>query len=98
MNTPKARLVQLVQVSPYSPYRVRARDVDKGGTCTIEELACTDGPNKGALCHGDDAQCPGGVCDACPLRGGVTTDDEMFVLLGAYYCPEDSDCYAPLLP
>jgi hypothetical protein len=66
--------------------------------CTPSELTCTDGPNKGALCNADDTQCPGGLCDACPLRGGVTTDDEMFVLLGAYYCPEDSDCYAPLLP
>lgn len=28
-----------------------------------------------------------GLCDACPLRGGVTTDDEMFVLLGIYYVP-----------
>jgi hypothetical protein len=27
------------------------------------------------------------LCDACPLRGGVTTDDEMFVLLGIYYVP-----------
>lgn len=26
-----------------------------------------------------------GHCDACPLTGGVTTDDEMFVLLGLYY-------------
>lgn len=28
-----------------------------------------------------------GLCDACPLRGGVTSDDEMFVLLGLYYVP-----------
>jgi hypothetical protein len=66
--------------------------------CQVSELACTDGPNKGAACHGDSSQCPGGACDACPLRGGVTTDDEMFVLLGAYFCPEDSDCYTPFLP
>lgn len=66
--------------------------------CTTGQLACTDGPNKGALCGGDDAACPDGLCDACPLRGGVTTDDEMFVLLGSFYCPEDSDCYAPLVP
>ena len=49
------------------------------------------GPRKGALCYDDDRQCdsaPGandGVCDACPLRGGVTTEDEMFILLGAFY-------------
>jgi hypothetical protein len=28
-----------------------------------------------------------GLCDACPLRGGVTTEDEMFILLGQYYIP-----------
>jgi len=28
-----------------------------------------------------------GVCDACPLRGGVTTEDEMFILLGYTYLP-----------
>lgn len=27
-----------------------------------------------------------GVCDACPLKGGVTTADEMFIPLGSYYC------------
>jgi hypothetical protein len=36
------------------------------------------------------------LCDACPLRGGVTTDDEMFILLGQYYCPEGSSCYLPV--
>jgi hypothetical protein len=28
-----------------------------------------------------------GLCDACPLRGGITTEDEMFVLIGRYYVP-----------
>ncbi len=28
-----------------------------------------------------------GVCDACPLQGGVTTEDEMFILLGYTYQP-----------
>jgi hypothetical protein len=30
------------------------------------------------------------ACDACPVTGGFTTDDEMFILLGSYYeapCP-----------
>lgn len=26
-----------------------------------------------------------GLCDACTLMGGVTTEDEMFLLLGSYY-------------
>jgi hypothetical protein len=40
----------------------------------------------------DDRKCdsaPGandGICDACPLAGGVTTADEMFIPLGNYYC------------
>lgn len=28
-----------------------------------------------------------GACDACPLTGGVTTEDEMFVLFAQYYVP-----------
>jgi hypothetical protein len=37
-------------------------------------------------CNGDDSVCgEGGSCDACPLLGGVTTDDEMFIPLGSYY-------------
>lgn len=26
----------------------------------------------------------GGSCDTCPVRGGVTTEDEMFLLLGSF--------------
>ena len=51
--------------------------------------ACTKG-NIGASCEGseDHASCdssPGannGFCDACPISPGVTSDDEMFILLG----------------
>ena len=52
-----------------------------------------DGPEKGQLCGGDDSFCdsaPGagdGDCDACPLLGGLTTEDEMFIFLGGYYIP-----------
>ncbi len=54
--------------------------------CANEELACIGGDDQGALCGGDDAACGGGgECDACPLWGGVTTEDEMFLLLGSYY-------------
>ncbi len=51
---------------------------DLGGPCAPSERKCLDGPNIGQPCFGDDAQCPQSVCDACNLRGGVTTDDEMF--------------------
>jgi hypothetical protein len=54
--------------------------------CEPEFRACLGGPNQGAICGDDDAFCgEGGVCDACPLSGGVTTEDEMFAILGAYY-------------
>ena len=66
------------------------------------DLRCrNDGPRRGELCGGTDAECnsaPGardGVCDACTLRGGVTTEDEMFILFGSYYCVEGSSCYLP---
>jgi cysteine-rich repeat protein len=45
---------------------------------------CLDGANKGDLCT-VDGDCPLSVCDACTLKGGVTTEDEMFIGLGFYY-------------
>jgi len=62
-----------------------------GGPCPVAETRCLGGPNQGQLCSGDHTVCessPGagdGVCDACPLRGGVTTEDEMLIALGSYY-------------
>jgi hypothetical protein len=62
-----------------------------GGPCGLDTVACMNVPNRGKLCGGDDRVCdskPGandGVCDACPLKGGTTTDDEMFALLGWWY-------------
>jgi hypothetical protein len=62
-----------------------------GGPCPDTTVACLGGPKQGQLCHGNSAECdsaPGlgdGVCDACPVHGGVTTEDEMFILLGFYY-------------
>jgi hypothetical protein len=51
--------------------------------------ACTEG-KVGSFCA-SDASCDSssgagdGKCDACTLDGGVTTEDEMFILLGSYY-------------
>jgi hypothetical protein len=62
-----------------------------GGPCPDTTVACLSGPKKGQLCHGNNSECdssPGlgdGLCDACPVHGGVTTEDEMFILLGLYY-------------
>ena len=61
-----------------------------GGTCT--PVACVAG-KVGAACNGadDEASCdssPGagdGDCDACPITGGESTQNEMFVLFGAQY-------------
>jgi hypothetical protein len=54
--------------------------------CEPEDRSCYGGPNEGMACNGDDSVCgEGGICDACPLGGGVTTEEEMFILLGSYY-------------
>jgi hypothetical protein len=58
-----------------------------------------EGPNRGVPCGNEHAASfcetgPGlgdGVCDACEVMGGFTTEDEMFILLGTYFlAPEPS--------
>ena len=57
--------------------------------CEPEERSCFGGPNQGMPCDGNDSLCgDGGICDACPTGGGVTTEEEMFILLGAYFVQE----------
>jgi hypothetical protein len=67
-----------------------------GGPCATP-TGCTAG-KVGAPCAGrsqternqscDTSEGAGdGFCDACTLRGGVTTEDEMFILMGQYYVP-----------
>ena len=57
--------------------------------CDAELRACFGGPNQGLACNGDDAICgEGGTCDACPVWGGVTTEEEVFAILGSYYVIE----------
>jgi len=69
-----------------------------GGPCPEAERACIspDPAKRGQLCSGQpepDRFCDStlgafdGLCDACPLRGGFTTEDEMFILLGNYFVP-----------
>lgn len=61
-----------------------------GGPCQTP-THCAEG-RVGAACR-SNAECDtsggagDGKCDACPLRGGVTTEDEMFILIGQYYVP-----------
>jgi hypothetical protein len=53
--------------------------------CGATELFCLGGERQGQAC-GADADCGGGgACDACTVTGGVTTEDEMLILLGNYY-------------
>ncbi len=77
-----------------------------GGKCDPATVECIangpDDPRKGRRCGAggqpDDSVCdsaPGahdGVCDACPLKGGVTTEDEMYILLGTGYCAPNTSC------
>ena len=58
-----------------------------GGPCEDDEVKCLGGANVGELCFANDANCPGSVCDACDAVGGVTTEDEMFIAIGAWYLP-----------
>ncbi|MFT4569676.1 MAG: cysteine-rich repeat protein [Hyphomicrobiaceae bacterium] len=75
-------LVKLQSTSPFPP-----NPFTPGGPCDDNETRCVGGPNKGDLCNADDLNCPTSTCDACPSRGGVTTEDEMFIALGSYYVP-----------
>lgn len=80
--------------SPATPIGVPIPGI--GGPCSTP-THCTDGlvgePCTGRTQSARDNSCdsaPGagdGHCDACPLRGGVTTEDEMFLLLGLFYVP-----------
>lgn len=79
--------VKRFSTSPVTP------GIIPGGPCDVSETRCIGGPKHNQLCNGNHAFCdssPGagdGDCDACPLRGGVTTEDEMFIWLGTYYVP-----------
>jgi hypothetical protein len=63
----------------------------KPARSTCKPVACAEG-RIAAPCAGetDHATCdtsPGagdGMCDACPITGGITSDDEMFVFSGSY--------------
>ncbi len=48
-----------------------------GGTQAERDLSCDSSPGAGD-----------GFCDACAAGSGLTSDDEMFVLLGAFYMSE----------
>jgi len=65
--------------------------------CAQEERSCYGGALQGTPCGGDDSMCgEEGICDACPAGGGITTEEEMFVLFGSYFVQQD--CKSSPLP
>jgi hypothetical protein len=78
--------VKKQSTSPPNPYGQSTCAVATHCTAGMPKQPCS-GTGKAAR----DASCdssPGagdGVCDACTLNGGVTTEDEMFLLLGSYF-------------
>jgi cysteine-rich repeat protein len=101
--------VKLQSTSPEPPL-VFGLPLGPGGPCPdapgnpANGVACLAGPLKGQPCFGVDSMCdstPGagdGRCDACRLRGGVTTEDEMFILLGNYYIDDGSTAGTEITP
>jgi cysteine-rich repeat protein len=76
---------------PPPPYDGAFFEPYVGGPCPASTVECMSGPHEHEPCNGNNSACdsaPGlgdGVCDACPVHGGVTTEDEMFILLGLFY-------------
>jgi hypothetical protein len=58
---------------------------DKSAGCLSGQTYCMGGPNQGTKCELESQCGAGGTCDACVVQGGVTTEDEMFILLGDFY-------------
>ncbi len=70
----------------------RRSNTPQSALAPCEPVACAEGA-VGRACAGvgDDATCdssPGaadGLCDACSITGGESTENEMFILLGDYF-------------
>ena len=87
-STPTSPSVKRQSTSPSAPGGLGP--FVSGGPCADTETTCFGGANAGTSCNGNDAACDSGICDACPVNGGVTTGDEMFIWIGTYYIPEPS--------
>jgi hypothetical protein len=67
------------------PDLLKRNSTSVGTTCQNRAF-CAGGASPGLFCGSNDSVCgDGGSCDACTVRGGVTTEDEMFLMLGDYY-------------
>ena len=60
--------------TPTTCYAGRVCAPCSGTTADERNRSCDSSPGAGD-----------GLCDGCTLRGGVTTEDEMFLLLGSFY-------------
>lgn len=67
------------------PELVKRKSTLPEGSAGCQQLFCYGGDKKGQSCTMDSDCGAGGVCDACTVSGGVTTEDEMFIMLGDYY-------------
>jgi len=83
-----------VKLRSESPCPVNGCGLIPGGPCGTPSMPIKDPRNTTMYCVGGpeigeecmiDTDCPLSVCDACRLLGGVTTKDEMFIALGAFY-------------
>lgn len=67
------------------PDLLKRNSTSVGSKC-VSRAYCVGGSSPGKFCGSDDNVCgAGGVCDACIVTGGVTTEDEMFLMLGSFY-------------
>jgi hypothetical protein len=93
-STPTSPSVKRQSTSPTAPDAFGGFTL--GGPCEDAEKSCVspDPAKRGVLCADQpdpDRFCdsaPGafdGFCDACPLKGGFTTEDEMFIKLGNFF-------------
>jgi hypothetical protein len=67
------------------PDLLKRNSTSVGTTCN-NRAYCAGGVTPGLSCGNDDSMCgDGGACDACTVKGGFTTEDEMMLLLGNFY-------------
>ena len=80
-------------VSPDPTLVTRASHIPPNSPIKCKPIACVAGKmNPPAACstNQDCDSAPGrndGVCDACPITGGESTENEMFIPIGQYFVP-----------
>lgn len=82
--------VKLKSASPVPPLAGAGGPCSPATHCTVGKVGqtCTGGTpeERDASCDSASGSSDG-ICDACPLGGGETTEDEMDILMGAFYVP-----------